>query len=141
MIALRKTAEMSKDEAPQACETIISNSYMDDIMDSVDSLGEAEKVTGEIDEVLDKGGFRIKEWVYSRKQQERTADADETEQRTVQLLSNSGIKTDTERVLGMEWDPKNDTFGYNIKLNFSVKKRNVHSEPDLSREQVPAKIP
>lgn len=32
MIALRKTAEMSKDEAAQACETIIS---MDDIMVSL----------------------------------------------------------------------------------------------------------
>ena len=97
---------MRKDEAPEECETIISNSYMDDIMDSVDSFGEAEKITGEIDEVLDEGGFRIKEWVYSGKRQERTADADEIEQRTVKLLSNSGIKTNTERVLGMEWDPK-----------------------------------
>ena len=39
------------------------------------------------------------------------------------------------------WDPENDTFGYNIKLYFSIKTRNVHLEPDLSREQVPAKIP
>ena len=114
---------------------------MDDIMDSVDSLGEAEKITGEIDEVLDKGEFRIKEWVYSGIRQKRTVDADKIEQRTIQLLSNSGIKTNTERVIGMEWDPKNDSFGYDIKLNFSVKKRKVHSEPDLSCEQVPAKIP
>ena len=76
MIALCKTAEMSKGKAAQACETIISNSYMDDIMDSVDSLRKAVKLTGEIDEVLDKGGFRIKEWTYSGKRQERTADAD-----------------------------------------------------------------
>ena len=60
MIVLRKTAEMSKSEFPQACQTIISNSYMDDIMDSVDLVDEARKVMGEIDEVLDKGVSRSK---------------------------------------------------------------------------------
>ena len=44
MIVLRKTAEMSKNEFPQACQTIISNSYMDDMIDSVDLVDEARKV-------------------------------------------------------------------------------------------------
>ena len=47
----------------------------------------------------------------------------------------------TERILKMGWDPQSDTFGYKVKLNFSIKRRNVHVEPDLSREQVPTSVP
>ena len=65
MIVLRKTAEMSKNEFPPSCQTIISNNYMDDIIDSVDLIDEARKVMAEIDEVLDKGDFKIKEWTCS----------------------------------------------------------------------------
>ena len=65
IIVLRETAEMSKDEFPQACQTIISNCYMDAIMDSVAFVDEARRVMGEVDEVLDKGSFKIKEWICS----------------------------------------------------------------------------
>ena len=41
----------------------------------------------------------------------------------------------------MGWDPQNDTFGYKVKLNFSIERRKVHLEPDLSREQVPTSVP
>ena len=137
MIVLRKTAEMSKNEFPQACQTIISNSYMDDIMDSVDLVDAASKVMGEIDEVLDKGDFKIIEWTCSGRTRGCSTDAD-VEQKAIQLLSNSSVTTNsTERELGMGWDPQNDTFGYKVKLNFSIKRRKVQLESDLSREQVP----
>ena len=110
---------------------------MDDIMDSVDLIDEARKVMGEIDEVLDKGGFKIKEWTRSGRTRGCATDAD-VEQKAIQLLSNSSVTTNsTERVLGM--GPQNDTFGYKVKLNFSIKRRNVHLGPDLSREQVPTR--
>ncbi len=131
MVALRKTAEMSKDEATRACETVISNSYMDDIMDSVDLLEEAEK-----------GGFKIKEWVHSGGTQDCGTDVDEDGQRAVQLFSGSGVAPSyTERVLGMGWDPESDALAYKVKLNFSTKRRKVHSEANLSREQIPENIP
>lgn len=47
----------------------------------------------------------------------------------------------TERVLGVGWDPQNDAFGYKLKLNFSIKMKKVHLEPDLSGEQVPTTVP
>ena len=143
MIVLRKTAEMSKNEFPQACQTIISNSYMDDIIDSVDLVDAASKVMGEIDKVLDKGDFKIKEWTCSGRTRGCSTDAD-VEQKAIQLLSNLSVTTNsTERVLGMGWDPQNDTFGYKGKLNFSIKRRKVHLEkgPDLSYEQVPTSVP
>ena len=110
-------------------------------MDGVGLVDKARKVMGEIDEVLDKGGFKIKEWTCSERTRGCATDVD-VEQRVIQLLSDSSVTTNsTERVLGMGWDPQNDTFGYKVKLNFSIKRRKVHLEPDLSCEQVPTSVP
>ena len=64
-MAMRKTAEMSSKRYSQAARTIINNSYMDDIVDSVPSKEHAKQVTDEIEKVLIKGGFKIKGWFYS----------------------------------------------------------------------------
>ncbi len=118
MVALRKTGEMSKDEATRACETVISNSYMDDIMDSVDLLEEAEKEMNEIDQVLEKGGFKIKEWVHSGGTRDCGTDVDEDGQRAVRLFSGSGVAPSyTERVLGMGWDGTRKVTHLPTKLN------------------------
>ena len=59
-IALRKTAEMSEMEYPEAAKALKDNTYMDDICISVTSDSEAKKLTQEIDEVLTRGGFQVK---------------------------------------------------------------------------------
>ena len=53
---LRKTAEMSKDEFPRSSETILNNSYMDDIPESAGSVEEAQK----IDKIFNRGGIMIR---------------------------------------------------------------------------------
>lgn len=61
-IALRKTAEEGETLSPHAARTIKTNSYMDDILDSVHTVQEAQELTTGIDQVLEKGGFKVKEW-------------------------------------------------------------------------------
>ena len=53
-IALRKTAE--EGENPHPAKTLKSNSFMDDILDSVHTVQEAQELTTGIDNVLEKGG-------------------------------------------------------------------------------------
>ena len=60
-VALRKTAEGESD-SPRAAQTIKDNSYMDDILDSVQTNNEATELTAEIDGILEKGGFQVKGW-------------------------------------------------------------------------------
>ncbi|XP_074627010.1 uncharacterized protein LOC141885006 [Acropora palmata] len=56
---LCKTAEMSKDEFPHSSETILNNSYMDNILESAGCVEEAQNITSEIDKILNRGGFKI----------------------------------------------------------------------------------
>lgn len=63
IVAMHKIAEMKEEIKLKAAEAIKKNTYMDDICDSKASKQEARTLTSDIDEVLDAGGFRMKEWM------------------------------------------------------------------------------
>ena len=44
-VALRKTAEMRKDQFPEASHVILNNTYMDDIIESVNNRKKAKQIT------------------------------------------------------------------------------------------------
>ena len=119
IIALHKTAEISREIFPKASQTIMWNSYMDDIPESTPCEEEAEELMSNITKVLEKGGFRIKQWLIS--EHSKTQQLDENEdQHAVQLLT--GVKTsdsETGKVLGMLWNPKEDKLLYAVGVHFS----------------------
>ncbi|PFX31942.1 hypothetical protein AWC38_SpisGene3228 [Stylophora pistillata] len=65
-IALRKTAEENKKDYPEAAEVLTKNSYMDDICGSVDTVVQAQKLTGDLDKVLESEGFAVKGWTSNK---------------------------------------------------------------------------
>ena len=44
IIALKETAVMGERESPEAADTILRNSYVDDILKSVDNVDAAKKI-------------------------------------------------------------------------------------------------
>lgn len=64
-IPLRKTAEMTRNEYPEAADIIQNNTYMDDIIESKDNFAMARKQSQDIEKGIVKGGFRVKEWIFS----------------------------------------------------------------------------
>ncbi|KAK3748966.1 hypothetical protein QZH41_006852 [Actinostola sp. cb2023] len=103
IVALRKTAELKEVGTPKTAEAIIKNTYMDDICDSVDSVAEVKSLTSSIDEMLAAGGFRV-EWI---------SNASNDEQPKGVTL---GVDEKSEKVLRVMWNPKEDKFSYNIKI-------------------------
>jgi len=65
-VALRKTVEMTRNEYPQAADIIQNNTYMDDIIESKDNLPMAHKLSQYKEKAIVKGGFQLKEWIFSR---------------------------------------------------------------------------
>ena len=124
--AMRLTAESKEQEFPDAARAIKENTYMDDVLDSVNTEEEYEKLTKDIDALLEPGKFEIKEW--RRSPGKTNCLAEETHK-------------EKEKVLGMQLNTSNDTFEFKVKLNFSPKKRNVRTGEDLKREEVPYCIP
>ena len=91
--ALRKTAEMGKDIYPAEAQTVLKNTYMDDVLDSVSNQEKAKCTTTNIERLIEKGGFQIKSWIMSD---------DCTEPNVVSMPDQLAV--DGEQVLGVGWN-------------------------------------
>ena len=120
IVALKKTAERKQKELPEAAKTISDNSYMDVIIDSVPNQQEATKRTREIEEILNTGNFKIKEWTMTG--MEKLNHNSTRDQEDVKALTQISVNNSvTENVLGMKWDYQKDNIMYDIK--------NQHTQP------------
>lgn len=124
--ALRRTAYESETEFPEAAATILANTYMDDIIVSLENVEKAEKIASEIDIIIAKGNFQIKEWIISSKDYHCSGEE-----------STKGFNDDSNQsVLGLVWDRYRDTLKFKIKLNFSEKKRGLYVGPNIEKDHI-----
>ena len=63
--ALRQTAEKCKTAHKKAAEFVLNSTYMDDLVDSVNTIDEAFKLAKDTHVVLKSGGFSVKCWQFS----------------------------------------------------------------------------
>ena len=126
--ALRKIAEMKAKEFPLESGILINSSYMDDIIDSTDTVESAQKITKNITHILKGADFHIKNWVISSEKRDLPIEFE-----LFHFLDGM------ERVLGISW--YGDHFKYAVKLNFSKKKGKLRIEPDLTVDEIDTKIP
>ena len=131
-LALRKTAELSEEKNPVASGIIKRNAYMDDILGSEVNTEEVQQMTRNIDSILSKGGFHIKEWIMTSDVKNSTKDL---------FKYNDKSEECTSKVLGVVWDTVTDQLYYKAKLNFSEKKRKLRSNPDLELSQIKEEFP
>ena len=107
-IALKKTAEESKQESPQAAEVLERNVYMDDICASTDTTDEAGRLASDIDRVLARGGFRVKGWISNKNLKKQTEDE------KMEGLNIFQGETE-EKVLGVVWNHRTDQLSFKVK--------------------------
>ena len=130
IIALRATADMSKDTHPIEAEIIKKDTYVDDLLTSVNNEDQVIPLMSGIESVLAKGGFKIKHWITSSK----LSDKHESTQLNI-------LNTDNERVLGLIWNPERDQFGFRVKINFSSKRNKLPTQSDLDRNRINEDFP
>ena len=125
LVALQKTAELGKTEYPEAADVILKNSYVDDILNSTDSIEDVNRLASEVEALLAAGGFKLKDWIISKGHNE-SVDINRS------VSNNLNIsETKQEKVLGMLWDPHKDFFKFQVKVNFSLKQRKQYIENNL----------
>ncbi|CAG7726320.1 unnamed protein product, partial [Allacma fusca] len=110
-----RNAREIENYSSKATEAIIYRHYMDDYLDSLDTIDEANQQVKDVIYVHESGGFSICNWIST---QTKVFEGISTE------LIADGMKTfDTantfpvERVLGLQWNPNDDTFGFNVKFH------------------------
>ncbi|XP_065082517.1 uncharacterized protein LOC135704905 [Ochlerotatus camptorhynchus] len=98
---------------PEAAAAIINNTYVDDFLDSRDTIDEAVKIVEEVRMIYGKAGFEIRNWQSNSEEILRRVgvDANDAAKRfSVEKL------TIAERVLGMMWNPVDDMFVFTAQF-------------------------
>ena len=65
-IAVRKTAEEKMKDYQETAELLTKNSYVDGIWGSIDTVAQAQKLTGDLDKLLESEGFAVKGWTLKK---------------------------------------------------------------------------
>ncbi|XP_065094804.1 uncharacterized protein LOC135715461 [Ochlerotatus camptorhynchus] len=98
-------------EFPEASEAIKKNHYVDDYLDSVDSVEEAVQLALDVKEVHEKAGFLIRHWMSNSPEVlQRIGEKNTKSVRSFTMDKGSNL----ERVLGMVWRPQEDVFVFSM---------------------------
>jgi len=128
--AVYKTADMFETDSPKAANLLKRSSYVDDLIDYQPSKPETLKIALETEDMLAKGGFTVKCWQFTGESSPRTGkmltvnnDMAVAPDGPVSMHTNMLKETDSNlRVLGLSWNPVEDTVVFEVTLNFSKKK-------------------
>ncbi|XP_062704357.1 uncharacterized protein LOC134286714 [Aedes albopictus] len=119
-------------EYPEAARAITNNTYVDDFLDSRDTIEEAVQLAVAVREVHSKAGFEIRNWHSNAPEILERIGANDQE--TSQVVKSFSVEkaTAAERILGMMWDPNEDLFLFTVQLHADLL-------PLLSGRTVPTK--
>lgn len=107
-----QNASEFKESHPEAVKSIIENHYVDDMMDGEHSEEAAIKLLQDVQMIHAQGGFEIRNFLSNSPSVLKAMEAEE-ENNSKSILLNS--ETNIERVLGMWWNTKTDTFTFSLK--------------------------
>lgn len=106
-------AEQYEENYPEAVKCIKDAHYMDDVLDSLPSEELAIEVAKDVQMIHANAGFKLKRWISNSTRVMQQLNSEEVpEELSLQLNSDT-----SERILGMYWNIKSDTFTF--KLNFA----------------------
>ena len=121
--ALRKVAEMSKDEYPDANDVIQHDIYVDDCLTGAPNREAAHQLADEVELTLNRGGFELKGVAFSG------------EDPPSQLTDDGEMI----HIAGLKWFVKSDQISLNIgEMNFAKKVRG--KKPAQSSNIIPEKL-
>ncbi|XP_044751667.1 uncharacterized protein LOC123311663 [Coccinella septempunctata] len=113
--AKNRNARDFAENFPEASEAIIRHHYMDDYLGNADELEDAKKLVRDVIYIHGQGGFVICNWIANDDRILEDVDMDLVAQGHKKLDSNN--KDMVERILGVYWNPVEDTFCFQTKFN------------------------
>ncbi len=108
--AVRETASRFGEGKETAAWFLKNRTYVDDATRGASTLGAARRVSQDMEDILENGGFRFKE--------------------TVMSGDPLGEDGELRKVLGLRWDTERDKICVDIKLNYGEKIKGVYLEED-----------
>ncbi|XP_052750978.1 uncharacterized protein LOC128200720 [Galleria mellonella] len=115
---LRQLAEDEESQFPAAARLLRTSVYMDDILGGADTLEEAQNLKRDLTGLLKLGGFDLSKWTSNTA--ELLRDISEEDLEKPRIFVDNADGPSFIKILGIQWDPSNDSFSYHTKLNDNV---------------------
>jgi len=113
-LAIRTLHQLAKDDGllyPLAAKTILQNSFVDDFCVGAHTLSDVEELQQQLINLCNRGGFRLSKWASNSPQLLHDIPVEQQE------LTNKIFTTADQPsvgVLGLRWNPQQDTLTYNL---------------------------
>ncbi|XP_075164705.1 uncharacterized protein LOC142237217 [Haematobia irritans] len=107
---MKTNAKEHNELLPRAVEAICEHHYMDDFVDSFDSIEEAISISKYVREIQSNGGFELRGFTSNSNDVILALDGAATS-KSIPANDNTG------KILGLYWDSKSDMFMFNLKFN------------------------
>ena len=102
-------------EFPRAAKSILERHYVDDMLDSVDTVEEAILLAQQVREIHQRGNFVIRNWMSNSNE----VLAALGEEKSIKTFCHAGKRVEQvvepDKVLGMWWRTSDDVFTFNLK--------------------------
>ena len=108
-----RNAEEFKEAYPEASRAIKDRHYMDDYLDSMDTIEEDIIRAQQVTHIHRKGGFEIRNWMSNSTEVLSSLPPESVAQRRVKLALGEEEFT---QVLGVKWSPDKDIFSFTINF-------------------------
>ncbi|XP_062703709.1 uncharacterized protein LOC134286152 [Aedes albopictus] len=116
---------------PRAAEAIVNAHYVDDFLDSVDTVDEAVQLMEDVKYVQAQGGFDIRN--FSSNSSEVLQRLGQTEHLEVKSMVLNQI-ANPERILGVNWKPDKDVFTFDKALKDDLAKQLAEGDMPTKRQ-------
>ncbi|XP_056645826.1 uncharacterized protein LOC130451050 [Diorhabda sublineata] len=107
---IKTLAEHNMNQYPKACETILKDMYVDDLLTGSNDLIELQKLCKDIYDVLSSANFILRKWISHNFQVVCGFKDNNISNAILDIGDKESCKT-----LGIQWDNKNDILKYTIK--------------------------
>ncbi|KAK4325419.1 hypothetical protein Pmani_004014 [Petrolisthes manimaculis] len=116
--ALQKTVEdHGKDYAPQVCQTVLNNFYVDDWLRSTDTEEEVIQLAHAVKSLCMKGGFNLTKFISNSRSLLETLSIPDRGKSLLELdLGTDDLSM--KKVLGLSWDIEFDTLKVSVYESF-----------------------
>ncbi|XP_071634306.1 uncharacterized protein [Temnothorax longispinosus] len=123
---LLQLARENRERYPLVYTTLLESLYVDDVVASVRSVGQAVALRDQLLELFRGAGFELRKWASSHSEALEGLDPSICSDA---MLSFESADDQVLKVLGLRWHSQSDTFGFQINpLNRNCTKRTILSE-------------
>ncbi|XP_058840825.1 uncharacterized protein LOC131696295 [Topomyia yanbarensis] len=128
-----KNANEFKELYPRAVNEIVQNHYVDDSIESYESVEEAIKVSAEMRSIHKHGGFELWNWL-SNSNQVLIGLGEPLPQRIKKFTPDK--TSDYDRVIGMLWSTHEDVFSFSIEMKPEIEALIRRNERPTKRQML-----